>query len=71
MAELVYVQDISNGRVHKRFREAGVRGLYSHEADNADSSGAFIVLTASEMEQVDHDSLCRRCFPPEVEGVPA
>lgn len=70
MAETVYVQDVSNRRVHKRFREEGVRGLYSLEADSLDTSGAYIVLTAAEMERVEPDDLCRRCFPT-VEGVPA
>jgi hypothetical protein len=63
MATLVLVRDISNHRVHKRFREEGVRGLYSHEADNADSSGAFEVLTDAEMSEIAPDDLCRRCFP--------
>lgn len=59
----VYVRDVSSHRVHKRFKEEGVRGLYSHEADNADSSGAYEVLTDAEFESVEHDMLCRRCFP--------
>jgi hypothetical protein len=63
MATLVLVRDISNHRVHKRFREDGVRGLYSLEADNADSSGAFEVLTDAEVSEVASDNLCRRCFP--------
>lgn len=58
----VYVRDVSNHRVHKRFKEEGVRGLYSHEADNADSSGAYEVLTDAEFENIDQDSLCLRCF---------
>jgi hypothetical protein len=63
MATMVYVRDISNHRVHKRFREEGVRGLYSLEADNADSSGAFEVLTDAEFAEVEHGDLCRRCWP--------
>jgi hypothetical protein len=63
MTTIVYVRDISNHRVHKRFREEGVRGLYSHEADNADSSGAYEVLTDAEMSEVAKDDLCRRCWP--------
>lgn len=63
MATLVLVRDISNHRVHKRFREDGVRGLYSLESDNADSSGAFEVLTDAEAAEIAPDDLCRRCFP--------
>ena len=66
--EEVFVRDISNGRVHRRYRKEGVRGLYSLEADNADSSGAFEVLTDAEFEQVEADALCRRCWPREGDG---
>jgi hypothetical protein len=69
MPTTVYVQDVSNRRVHKRIREDGVRGLYSLEADNLDTSGAYIVLTSAEMERVEPDQLCRRCFARD-EGVP-
>ena len=62
MTTTVYVRDVSNHRVHKRFKEEGVRGLYSHEADNADSSGAYEVLTEAEFENVEPDALCLRCF---------
>lgn len=65
MTTIVYVQDVSNHRVHKRVREDGVRGLYSLEADNLDTSGAYRVLTAAEMERVEPGDLCRRCFPGE------
>lgn len=63
MTTTVYVQDVSNHRVHKRFKEEGVRGLYSLEADNADSSGAYEVLTEAEFERVEPENLCLRCFP--------
>ena len=69
MVTTVYVRDISNQRVHKRFKEDGVRGLYSHESDNADSSGAYEVLTDAEMAEIEEGNLCRRCFP-DIEGVP-
>jgi hypothetical protein len=66
-AELVYVRDVSNQRVHIRFKRAGVRGLYSLEADNADSSGAYEVLTNAEVENISEEDKCLRCFPREAE----
>ncbi len=57
----VRVQDVANGRVHRRFREDGDRSLYS-TCEEPDTSGAFIVLTDAEFEQVDAESLCRVCF---------
>jgi hypothetical protein len=61
--ETVYVQDVKTGRVHKRFHEEGVRGLYAYEAETVDTSGAFAVLTQAEMERIPAEALCRRCFP--------
>ena len=61
----VYVRDVSNHRVHKRFKEEGVRGLFSLEADNADSSGAYEVLTDAEFAEIEPEMLCRRCWPRE------
>jgi hypothetical protein len=58
---------VSNHRIHIRFKRAGVRGLYSHEADNADSSGAFEVLTEAEFENSSPEDFCLRCFPREGE----
>lgn len=62
MREVVYVQDVKTGTVHKRFRDAGSRSLYAEVEEAADTSGAFIVLTAPEMERVEADSLCRKCW---------
>ena len=67
MTQTVYVRDISNRRIHKRFREEGVREMWSLEADNLDSSGAFEVLTDAEIADISVEDLCRRCFPEEVE----
>ena len=61
MTTTVYVQDVRDHRVHKRLREDGVRGLYSRE-DEHDTSGAYIVLTAAEMERIPPEWLCSRCF---------
>lgn len=61
----VYVRDISNQRVHKRFRQPGSNLLASFEACNADSAGAYRVLTDVEIERVERDDMCKRCFPQE------
>ncbi len=63
MIEEVIIQDESSGRVHKRYRSEGSRSLASHEACNADSSGRFLELEAGEVESVEADALCQRCFP--------
>lgn len=63
MPEVVHVRDVSSGRVHKRIRVEGSRVLASFEGDNADTAGAYSVLTAAELENVERDNLCRRCFP--------
>jgi len=63
MTTTVLVRDISNSRVHKRFREDGSSVLASYEGCNADSAGAFRVLTDAEAEHVERDDQCRRCFP--------
>lgn len=65
MADTVIVRDVSSGRVHKRFRVEGTRQLASFEGDNADTAGAYSVLTLAELENVEHADLCRRCFPDE------
>lgn len=63
--DIVHVRDTSSGRVHKRIRVEGTHQLASFEGDNADSSGAYSVLTDAELENVERDDLCRRCFPEE------
>lgn len=63
--DIVHVRDTSSGRVHKRFRVEGSHQLASFEGDNADTAGAYSVLTDAELAEVERDSLCRRCFPPE------
>lgn len=57
--EVVNVQDTSSGRVHRRFREHGQ--LASFEGCNADSSGAYSVLTDAEFELAT--DRCQRCYP--------
>jgi hypothetical protein len=63
VATAVYVQDVTTQRVHVRLRDEGSRSLYSPIDEDRDTSGAFRVLTDDEMERVDLDTLCRRCFP--------
>lgn len=65
MSDTVYVRDASSGRVHRRFREDGQKTLASYEACNADSAGAYSVLTDAELEATKADDLCGRCFPPD------
>lgn len=62
MSTTVYVQDVRTRKVHKRVREDGVRGLYAEALDEMDTSGAYIVLTDAEVERLEPESLCRRCF---------
>ena len=62
MTTTVYVQDVTDHRVHRRFREDGERGLYAHGAEVPDTSGAYIVLTDAEMERVPAEWMCSRCF---------
>lgn len=57
----VYVQDVTDHRVHKRYQEPGVRGLRGRE-DEHDTSGAYIVLTDAEMGRIPDEWLCPRCF---------
>lgn len=63
MTTTVYVQDVRDHRVHRRFRDEGDRALHSRGAEAPDTSGAFIVLTDGEMERVEYDRLCGDCFP--------
>ncbi len=61
--EEVIIQDESSGRVHKRYRSEGSKALASHEADNADDAGSYVVLTPAEVEAIEADAFCQRCFP--------
>lgn len=60
----VLVRDVTNNRVHRRYRREGERALYSRE-DEHDSSGAYVVLTDAEATEIEVGDLCRRCFPGE------
>ena len=62
MTDVVIVRDASSGRVHRRFRSEGGR-LASLEECNADSSGAYSVLTDAEAAATEADDQCRHCFP--------
>jgi hypothetical protein len=61
MMNTVYVQDVKDHRVHRRYSETGVRGLRGRE-DEHDTSGAYIVLTDAEMERIPPEWLCNNCF---------
>ena len=60
MNEVVITQDISSGRIHKRYRMPGGQ-LASFEGCNLDDAGDFRVLqgTADEPEE----AFCHNCFP--------
>jgi hypothetical protein len=62
MTTTVFVRDVVNHRIHKRFRDDGTRGLYAHEAEALDTSGAYVVLTDAEMSEISPEDLCTRCF---------
>lgn len=61
MSEFVHTQDISSGRVHKRYPTES--GYAVHEADNLDSAGAYRILTDAEFADLPHDARCKRCYP--------
>lgn len=64
-AEIVIVQDVSSGRVHKRFREIGRAELSSFEADNADEAGDVREISQAEFADLPRDARCKRCWPEE------
>jgi hypothetical protein len=59
----VIVQDVSSGRIHKRYRVEGQKELLSYEADNADEAGEAIELDRAAIGDTPHDAFCKRCFP--------
>lgn len=60
-AERVYVQDLSSGRVHKRFRESPGGPLAAFEACNADDAGRS--REVDDLKGIALALLCERCFP--------
>lgn len=70
MTVMVFVRDIVNRRVHKRYRNDGERALYAMEPEAPDSSGAYEVMTDAEIEAIEPGDLCRICFG-EIEGLTA
>ena len=65
MPEFVATQDISSGRVHKRYPTES--GYATHEADNLDTAGAYRILTETEFAELPYDALCKRCWPAPVD----
>jgi hypothetical protein len=57
-ADIVHVRDTSSGRVHKRIRVEGTHQLASFEGDNADSSGAYSVLTPMPSSRTSSATTC-------------
>ena len=66
--EIVYVRDLSSGRIHKRTRIGGSSSLTSYEADNADDAGDYEVLDTLSADS-DAEAFCKRCFPEDDDGV--
>ena len=66
----VHVRDITNRRIHKRWRYEGRHGLYTSEPESPDTSGAYEVMTPAEVSEAEASDLCRICFA-EIEGAPA
>lgn len=62
MTSEVYTRDSSSGKVHRRIQtESGE--LMSFESDNLDDAGAYEVIDALQLADVDPAALCERCFP--------
>lgn len=65
--EVILTQDISSGRVHKRYRMPG-GNLASFEGCNLDDAGDYWVLDSDTGRMPSGHSiatadLCRNCFP--------
>ena len=60
MSEIVMTQDISSGRVHRRYRTPG-GDLATLEQCNLDSAGDYRVLSAIA-DAPKPFTLCRNCF---------
>lgn len=65
--EVVITQDVSSGRIHKRYRMPGGQ-LASFEGCNLDDAGDYVIVDSIEGVRITGD-LCRNCYPP-VETVP-
>ena len=62
MSDIVWTEDISSQRIHRRVREGAA--LLVDERCNLDAAGAFRVLTEVEFAAVaGDDRLCQHCFP--------
>ena len=60
--EVVLTQDISSGRVHRRYRMPGGQ-LASYEGCNLDDAGDYRFITDAELADQPHDALCQNCWP--------
>ena len=61
MSEVVITQDISSGRIHRRYRTPG-GNLATLEQCNLDQAGDYRVL-ADIGDAPEPFTLCRNCFP--------
>ena len=65
MNEVIVTQDISSGRVHKRYRMPGGQ-VASFEVCNLDDAGDYQVVAQeewSDMSRFAPGDLCRNCWP--------
>ncbi len=62
MNEVILTQDVSSGRVHRRYRMPGGQ-LASFEGCNLDQAGAYRIVSLSEFDGLPVADRCRRCFP--------
>ena len=69
MTDYILTEDLSSGRIHKRFRADA--GYATHEADNLDQAGAYRILTDTRAIGISQERWCKRCFPngPELHDV--
>jgi hypothetical protein len=63
VTDVVYTEDTSSGRVHRRIRDEASGRLLVDERCNLDDAGAFRVLTPAEFEATPVDRRCGHCFP--------
>lgn len=60
--EVVWTQDLSSGRVHKRYRTA-TGELATIEGCNADQAGDFRVVQPIEVAHLPLEAFCQNDFP--------
>lgn len=62
-ALIVTVRDVSNGRIHRRFKIEGTDELAAFESDNSDQAGEFVIVDVDDLVDSPAEAFCKRCFP--------